>query len=134
MSGEIKSFQTERGDPRKLPESKVPLSSENTSGYRATGFWVLMRPYEVEKVSQGGIVLVDQTQERAMIQDQRGLVVDIGAAAWCDEPEPRCKVGDRVFFTRYAGQLIKGMDGEQYRIVNDKDIGMVIVGKESEDG
>ena len=134
MTLEVKSFQTERGDPRQLPESKAPVDAENTSGYQATGFLILLRPYEIAKVSKGGIVLVDETQERAMLQDQRAVVLDIGAAAWCDEPEARCQIGDRVLISRYAGQLITGLDGKKYRLVNDKDIGCRIVGKESEDG
>lgn len=59
--------------------------------------------------------------------DMRATVIAVGADAWSDEREPRAKVGDRVMVTKFAGIMVKGpRDGQQYRLVNDRDIFCVI--------
>jgi co-chaperonin GroES (HSP10) len=92
---------------------------ENKSGLRPLGRAVLVKPYEVKT---GVIELPDSVRFNAMMLDQRVEVVEIGAACWPDEP-PRAKPGDRVFVSKLAGYMAQGpADGEQYRVVNDRDI------------
>src|SRR6185503_7468 len=57
------------------------------------------------------------------IIDQSPLAYDY--AVW---PDPALKppVGNLVWFARYAGAVFEGVDGREYRILKDKDIGAVI--------
>lgn len=57
------------------------------------------------------------------MNEQRAVIVEVGKYAWHDEVEPRASVGDKVLVSKFAGVLVKGTaDGEQYRLVNDRDI------------
>lgn len=94
----------------------------NESGLKPLGVAVLIRPYEPER--KGGVIVVpDQIQGRMAMVDNRAVVVEVGPSAWHDEPAPRAKVGDKVLVTKFAGFMAKGpLDGETYRLVNDRDI------------
>ena len=95
----------------------------NKSGIKAVGWTVLVKPAEIEKCSEAGIILHAPTEEdRVQLGQIFGEVVDIGPGAWCDESEPRCAIGNRVIFRRYAGEQFDGDDGIKYRLMNDKDI------------
>ena len=103
----------------------------------AEGIRVIVSVEKPKAVSKGGIVLaVNQKQERAGLQ--RGTVLSIGSAAWkntlygfgLEGWKPWCKVGDKVFFKRYAGVEIcindsvdmKDEDREYVRVLSDDDI------------
>lgn len=95
---------------------------ENTSGIEPRGHAVLIAPYEPER-KQGLIQLPDEVARRVQMVDQRAIVIEVGACAWDDEPEPRAKPGDKVLVTAFAGYMAEGtVDGKQYRLVNDRDI------------
>jgi len=95
----------------------------NKSGIKAVGWTVLVKPAEVEKRSEAGIILHAPTEEdRVQLAQIFGEVVDIGPGAWGDETGPRCKIGEKVIFRRYAGEQFDGDDGIKYRLMNDKDI------------
>ena len=95
---------------------------ENLSGLAPKGVAVLIKTYEPERRG-AQIVIPDSVQGRLAMVDSRATVVAVGPAAWCDEPEPRAVVGDRVLVTKFAGFMAKGpRDGEMYRLVNDRDI------------
>jgi len=95
----------------------------NKSGIKAVGWTVLVKPVEIEKTSESGLIVIPPTEEeRQQLAQCYGQVVDIGPGAWSDESEPRCKVGDNVIFRRYSGEQFDGNDGMKYRLMNDKDI------------
>ena len=95
---------------------------ENRSGLRPLGVAVLIKPYEPER--KGGLIEIpDVVQGRMAMIDNRAIVVEVGPAAWHDEPMARAKAGDKVLVTKFSGFMAKGpLDGEQYRIVNDRDL------------
>ncbi len=98
----------------------------NQSGLMPCGRAVLIQPYTPER-KEGVIILPDDIKGRDQMIEQRAVVIEIGPNAWCDEPNPRCLVGDKVLVSAYAGYMAKGTkDGEQYRFVNDRDIFAVI--------
>ena len=43
---------------------------------------------------------------------------------WHDKRLP--KLGDKVLIAKYAGITVKGADGQEYRILNDKDISAIL--------
>lgn len=94
----------------------------NKSGLRPLGRAVLVKPYMPER-RQSVIELPDFVEAQSSSLEQRALVVEVGVSAWCDEPIPRAKAGDKVLVSKFAGHMAKGTaDGEQYRFVNDRDI------------
>ena len=95
----------------------------NESGMNPVGWRVLIKPQEVKMVSKGGSILTTETTEaREQMGNTTGVVIAMGDQCYLDEPAPWCEVGDKVIFAKYAGLLYLGKDGNQYRMVNDKDI------------
>ena len=113
---------------------------ENRSGIYPVGDRVLIKPDSTEEVSEGGIVLVKETQDQARMATSTGTVTATGPDCWVDWIErssdgttkqrgfagPFCKVGDRVSFGKYAGLQMGGKDGEEYRLINDTDVTAVV--------
>jgi co-chaperonin GroES (HSP10) len=73
-----------------------------------------------------GFKIPDAQAARSKMLEEKGLLVEIGAAAWMDEPEPRAAVGDIVVISQWCGTLIKGKDGETYRMCNADDVYCVV--------
>lgn len=101
--------------------------SENTSGLQPVEFKILIEPEEVEQKSTGGIVLVSATTEKEKMAQVRGKLIAMGGNAFEDWNEPKPKVGDRLWYAKYAGYVIKGDDGKEYRLANDKDCAAICV-------
>src|SRR2546421_11595873 len=94
---------------------------KNTSGLEPLGVAVLVEPYEPE-VKKSTIVLPETAKERATMVECRAIVIAVGPNAWHDEPCPRAKPGDKVYITRFAGNMVVGpKDGKSYRLINDRD-------------
>lgn len=101
----------------------------NKSGIKPLEFRALIKPTPVEERTKGGIIIPNQFKDREKYQVDTGVIIATGALCftnpdWTDKP----KVGDRVMFNRYAGDLIKGQDGEDYRLLNDREIAAVVGG------
>jgi chaperonin GroES len=94
----------------------------NLSGYWPLGYRILVKPDPVEKQTKGGIVIPDLQREAYDRAQITGTVVAIGPDAWYDCNRPWAKIGQRVSYARYGGQLIAGKDGCDYRLLNDKDV------------
>ena len=95
----------------------------NESGINPCGWRVLIKPQEINEVSKGGIILTTEiTKEREQMGNTTGIVIAMGTQCYADEPEPWCQLGDKVIFAKYAGLVYLGKDGNQYRMVNDKDV------------
>lgn len=103
----------------------------NPSGIMPTEYKVLIAPKITEEKSKGGIILPDTTKERDQHAQMEGVIVAVSPLAfsydnWKEDSRPP-QVGDRVLFAKYAGALVTGRDGVDYRIVNDKDVAAVLV-------
>jgi chaperonin GroES len=104
----------------------------NPSGIKPTEYKVLVQPIKVDEKTKGGIILPDETKERDQFAQMQGRLVAVSPLAftyageedWGDAEKP--KPGDKVMFARYAGAAVKGMDGADYRIINDKDVSAVL--------
>jgi len=105
---------------------------ENRSRYEPLDDKILVLVDRHVDVLSTGIELPDGYADRQTMAAEHGIVVAIGPAAfrWNDEttrawegrrPEP----GDRVYIERYAGQLLNGDDGRQYRLMSQKCVGAV---------
>ena len=101
---------------------------------KAVAFRVLLKVKEVEKEKEiktdSGLVVklamaVDEKLERQAYTE--GTIVDIGEDAYAAfKPTTQyagLKVGDRVYFAKYAGKWIDDPDTkESFLVVNDEDI------------
>jgi len=97
----------------------------NNSKILPCEFKVLIEPEIVEEKTAGGIILAPITKDKEQMAQVRGVLIAIGGNAfedWKDRP----KVGDKVYFGKYAGYIVKGNDGKEYRLCNDKDICAII--------
>ncbi len=98
----------------------------NGSGLKPVGRAVLVQPYEPE-LKKSVIEIPKTVSDRTQMIEQRALVVEVGPAAWLDEPVPRAKPGDKVLVSKYAGYLAEGpLDGQTYRFINCNDVFAVI--------
>ena len=85
---------------------------------------VVVEPVEAEEMTAGGIVIPDTAKEKP----QRGKVVAIGPGK-VDKNGTRVpldvKVGDRIFFSKYAGTDMK-LDGVEHAFMREDDILSII--------
>ena len=100
----------------------------NPSGIRPLDLRILVKPDPVEEVSKGGIIFADAAKDRQKYAGTKATLIAAGDNAfkeWGDEarkPQP----GDRVLFAQYTGAREKGLDGEDYVVMNDADLLAVI--------
>jgi chaperonin GroES len=74
----------------------------------------------MEEVTKGGIVLPDTAKEKP----QKGEVMAVGSGRLLDNGQRipiDLKVGDKVLYSKYAGNEVK-LDGEEYLILREGDI------------
>jgi co-chaperonin GroES (HSP10) len=101
----------------------------NNSGILPVGVSILVLPEQVEETTESGIVIATPSElERFQLKQTDGVVVAVGPLAFFDEKDPRgnviprCRVGQRVVMTAYAGMIRKGKDGLMYRLIRDSDV------------
>ena len=85
---------------------------------------VLVKPDEVEKKTESGIILqLDKREEKAV---ELGTVLAVGNTAYKEfgttADSEGIRVGSKVSFTKYAGKEVKGENDELLLILNDEDI------------
>lgn len=97
----------------------------NESGIQPVEYKVLVQPDEVKQQTSGGIYLPDTTREMESLAQVKATLIAKGGLAFEDWTDPP-KTGQRVYVAKYAGYRVKGMDGKQYQIINDKDIAAII--------
>jgi chaperonin GroES len=111
-----------------VEESEAPYRSspENLSGIQPSEFKVLILQDKVEQKSAGGIIIPDEAHERDQYAAMTGVIIAVSPLAFTYEHWPegarKPSVGDHVVFAKYAGATVKGRDGVEYRLVNDRDI------------
>jgi chaperonin GroES len=84
---------------------------------------VVIKRFEAEETTKSGIVLPGSSKEKP----QEAEVVAVGPGGVVDGKEIKMEVavGDKVLFSKYAGNEIK-FDGEEYIILRQSDILAVI--------
>lgn len=102
----------------------------NHSGIQPLDDRVLVLMDEHAEQTKGGIIVTSETQARQSMASETGVIVALGEAAFTHsddgyrmwttrKPAP----GDRVVVERYAGRLVQGADGVEYRLCSQKAIG-----------
>jgi co-chaperonin GroES (HSP10) len=96
-------------------------------GIIPVGARVVILPDEIETKTKSGIITATGTQvQREEMAQVDGIVIALGNTCYHDQPEPWCKVGDRVVFGKYSGIFRIGKDDKTYRIINDLDVVAVL--------
>ena len=81
---------------------------------------ILLKPLAAEEKTASGIVLPDTAKEKP----QQGEVLAVGSGKLLENGKKvalEVKVGDKVIYSKYAGNEIK-IDGEECIILNERDI------------
>jgi len=90
------------------------------------GHRVLIDPEYKEETTESGIYIGhSDTFQREKGATQIGRIIGIGPNAWLDfKPgAPWAKVGDVVYYAKYAGKEIKNEEGiVEFVIINDEDV------------
>lgn len=76
---------------------------------------VVLKQAEPEEKTQSGIILTTQSQEKP----QQAEVIAVGPGT--EEVTMQVKIGDKVIYSKYAGNEVK-LDDEEYIIVKQNDI------------
>ena len=84
---------------------------------------VVLKQCEAEETTKSGIILTGSAQEKP----QEAEVVAVGPGGNVDGKEVtmQVKVGDKVIYSKYAGNEVK-LDGEEFMIVRQNDILAVV--------
>ena len=110
------AVQEAKNEPEKTNLDKLP----NPTGWR-----LLVMPFQVKETTDGGIIIAQETLDRARVATQVGYVLKMGDLCYKDDDKyptgPWCKEKDWVMFARYAGSRIK-IDGGEMRLLNDDEV------------
>jgi len=102
------------------------------------GHRLIIEPDKVEKETDWGLQLVSFDERLEEAGQQIGTIIAIGPDAWkafrmMDDNgqerngKPWAKVGDRVWYSRYAGKFILDPHTEkEYKLINDEDVNVII--------
>jgi chaperonin GroES len=85
---------------------------------------VVIRRFEEDRQTRGGIIIPDTAQEKPM----QGEVMAVGAGARNDRGEITpldVQAGDRILFGKWSGTEVK-IDGEELLIMKESDIMAVL--------
>ena len=90
---------------------------------RPLGDKVVVKQLEALETTKSGIILTGGAKEKP----QEAEVIAVGPGGVVDGKEVvmQVKVGQKVFYSRYAGTEVK-LDGEEYIIVKQSDILAVV--------
>lgn len=81
---------------------------------------LVVKPVEAEETTAGGIVIPDTAKEKPQV----GTVEAVGPGALLGNgkrAEPAVKVGDRVWYGKYAGSEVK-VEGDEFKILRESDV------------
>lgn len=102
------------------------LEADNPSGIWPLGYNIVVLPEKVAEKTAGGLHIPDSTRDRDQYGEHKGTIMAISPMAFTFEEwplrEPKPQPGQRVVFVKYAGTLVPGKDGRDYRVMNDKDV------------
>ena len=92
---------------------------------KPVGYRILVLPFTPKEKTKGGIIIAQESLDKARIATNCGYVVKMGPMAYGDKEKfptgPWCKEGDWVIFARYAGSRLP-IEGGEVRLLNDDEV------------
>ena len=89
------------------------------------GYRLLVLPFTPKEKTKGGIIIAQESLDKARIATNCGYVIKMGPMAYGDKEKfptgPWCKQGDWVIFARYAGSRLP-IEGGEVRLLNDDEV------------
>ena len=90
-----------------------------------SGWRILVLPFTPKEKTKGGIIIAQESLDKARIATNCGYVVKMGTMAYGDKEKfptgAWCKQGDWVIFARYAGSRLP-IEGGEVRLLNDDEV------------
>ena len=90
-----------------------------------SGWRLLVLPFTPKEKTKGGIIIAQESLDKARIATNCGYVIKMGPMAYGDKEKfptgPWCKEKDWVSFARYAGSRLP-IEGGEVRILNDDEV------------
>ncbi len=115
---QVESVEVKRIDETNVGDIKSELPVP--SGWR-----LLVLPFTPKEKTKGGIIIAQESLDKARIATNCGYVVKMGPMAYGDKEKfpsgPWCKEGDWVIFARYAGSRLP-IEGGEVRLLNDDEV------------
>ncbi len=106
----------------------IPPLDSYDPGIRPSGFNLLIGlPPKAHTV--GSIIIPDNISDRERLSQIEGRLVAMSPACFdfAHFPEgSKPKIGDRVMFAKYGGVVVQRPDGNEYRLITDKDLTAVV--------
>ena len=108
-------------------------AAHHPSGVLPLEYKVLVEPSAAEvdpalaRAKAMGLQLPPEVLEREFAAQIVATFISAGGNAFEDWKDKRLpKAGDSVLIAKYAGVTVKGADGVEYRLLNDKDLGAIL--------
>jgi co-chaperonin GroES (HSP10) len=91
---------------------------------RATGYRLLVKPKEIEKKTESGLIInYGRNEELERDSMTIGVVADVGPDCWNKYEKPWCQIGDKIHWARWAGKkVVDPVSGESFLVLNDEDV------------
>ena len=90
-----------------------------------SGWRLLVLPFTPKEKTKGGIIIAQESLDKARIATNCGYVVKMRPMAYGDKEKfptgPWCKEKDWVIFARYAGSRLP-IEGGEVRLLNDDEV------------
>lgn len=107
---------------------------------KVCGHRVLIRPDSFnETVEEGALkgfqLDVGDGFKREKAATVIGTIVAIGETAWKDfsDGRPWAKIGDKIYYAKYSGKIVKDSNDTEYVIINDEDCQAIILEESKDD-
>ena len=87
----------------------------------------LVKPKQVEKTTEAGIIIPDMTTRKEQAGTEEGTILALGDTFGKDFGAGILpQIGDKIIFAKYAGKFIKDGDGTDLVLLNDDDCVAII--------
>lgn len=100
----------------------------NESGLHPVEFKILVKLDTVDEKSSGGIIIPATLRDKQQMMQVEATLIAYGGNAFEDWKGCIPDAGDHIYVGRAAGYQVRGVDGEKYQLMNDKDIAAIIKG------
>ena len=110
-------------EPKRVDETNAGSIKDELP--QPSGWRLLVLPFTPKEKTKGGIIIAQESLDKARIATNCGYVVKMGPMAYKDKEKfptgPWCKEKDWVIFARYAGSRLP-IEGGEVRLLNDDEV------------
>jgi co-chaperonin GroES (HSP10) len=108
---------------KRVDETNVAVIKDELP--QPSGWRILVLPFTPKEKTKGGIIIAQESLDKARIATNCGYVIKMGPMAYGDKEKfptgPWCKEKDWVIFARYAGSRLP-IEGGEVRLLNDDEV------------